>query len=135
MSQENVQTAARIYESAGRVSTETLDKWRDLLDPAAEFDMSRRQIDPGVYRGIDEIRRWADESRAVYGSFEAVPEELLDAGEKVVAMVRMRAWGALSGAPVEARVAHVLTLRDGKLLRLEYYGNREEALRDVGLKE
>src|SRR3954467_9626517 len=133
MSQENVDIAARIYERAGRISDATLDHWGDFLDPAAEFDMSRRLIDPGVYRGTEEIRRWADEGRAVYGSFEVVPEELLDAGEKAVAMVRMRAWGTRSGASVEARVAHVLTLRGGKLLRLEYYGDRGEALRAVGL--
>jgi ketosteroid isomerase-like protein len=135
MSQQNVEIAARIYEATGVVSDATLEKWSDLFDPAVEFDMSRRLIDPGVYRGAGEIVRWVDEGRAVYGSLEVVPEELLDAGEKVVAMVRMRARGTLSGAPVEALIAHVLTLRDGKLLRLEYYGDREEALRAAGLAE
>ena len=35
MSQENVETAARIYEATGVVSDATLEKWSDLFDPAS----------------------------------------------------------------------------------------------------
>jgi ketosteroid isomerase-like protein len=106
-----------------------------LLDPEIEIDMSRRMFDPEIYRGIDEVRRFRDELAASWGSYEVVPEEVLDAGDKLVAMVIVRAQGALSEAPVEVRVAHVLTFRHGKLLRLEYFGDREEALRAVGIEE
>ncbi len=40
-----------------------------------------------------------------------------------------------SGAAVEISNAHVLTLRDGRVMRLEVFLNRAEALEAVGLSE
>ncbi len=59
---------------------------------------------------------------------------MLDAGEKVVALLVVRGQGTLSGAAVEVPMAHVLTLRDGKVHRIEYFGDRAEALKAVGLE-
>jgi ketosteroid isomerase-like protein len=133
MSQEDVELVRRLYEAINRLFAEGVVA-ADLFDPAVELDFSRRPIDPGTYRGLDEVRRRVDEMRAIYGAFETAPEDVLAAGEKLVAMVVVRGQGALSGAAVEVRVAHVLTFRDGKLLRLEYFGDRKEALRAVGLE-
>jgi ketosteroid isomerase-like protein len=134
VSQENVGNARRFYEALNRLWAEGVFPF-DLFDPAVEFDFSRRLIDPATHRGLDEARRSIDEARAIYSGVEYVLEDLLAAREKVVAMVLIRGEGASSGAAVEARVATVLTFRDGKLLRLEYFGDRGEALRAVGLEE
>jgi ketosteroid isomerase-like protein len=132
VSQERVEVVRRYYKGLNTAFKE--GRFRaDVLDPEIEIDMSRRLFDPEVYRGLDEVRRFNDDIRASFGSYEVVPEEVLDAGEKLVAMVVVRGQGALSGAAVEVSVAHVLTFRDGKLLRMEYFGDREEALRAVGL--
>jgi ketosteroid isomerase-like protein len=46
---------------------------------------------------------------------------------------RMKATGVSSGVAVERQDAMVLTVRDGKVVRLDYYNNRDEALEAVGL--
>jgi len=132
MSQEDVEAVRHYYATVNAALSERVVHV-DLWDPDIEMDMSRRLLDPQVFRGIDEVRGFMEDILADSAAYEVVPEEVLEAGEKLVAMVVVRGKGALSGAAVEVPVAHVLTFRGGKLLRLEYYGDREEALRAVGL--
>jgi hypothetical protein len=63
------------------------------------------------------------------------PQEFIDAGRRVVAVLRVHAKGRGSGVDVERLDGAVLTLRDEKCIRLDYYGSRAEALKAVGLEE
>ena len=67
-------------------------------------------------------------------SFE--PEQFVDVGdERVLVLVKARATGTGSGAPVELRNAHGSTIRNGELVRFRVYGDRDEALEAAGLSE
>ena len=133
MSQGNVELVSRYYAALNVAFSERTFR-ADFLDAEIEFDMSRRLLDPEVFRGIDEVRRFIEDILASWEEYEVIPDEVLDAGEKVVALLVVRGQGTLSGAAVEVPVAHVLTLRDGKVLRIEYFGDRAEALKAVGLE-
>ena len=77
-------------------------------------------------RLIDEI--WVD------WDFEA--ERFFDAGDDVVVVfVRTSGTARQSGAPVEIAVAHVVTLRGGRLTRTEVFLDRKEALEAARLSE
>jgi ketosteroid isomerase-like protein len=52
-----------------------------------------------------------------------------------MAALHLRAWGRQSGVPVEERVWHVWTLRDGRFWRLRIFATKAEALEAVGLSE
>ena len=87
----------------------------------------------GTYRGHDGVRElWAD-VRNVFGDYRNEPEELIDAGDRVVAFICIRGRGTRSGAEVEARIAHVFTLRDGRIAHVDSFEDRDEALRAAGL--
>jgi hypothetical protein len=47
----------------------------------------------------------------------------------------MKAEGRGSGVKLDRQDAAVYTLREGKIARLDYYNNRDEALQAVGLRE
>jgi hypothetical protein len=47
----------------------------------------------------------------------------------------MRATGRSSGLVLDRQDAVVQELRDGMIVRLDYYNSREEALKAVGLEE
>ena len=52
--------------------------------------------------------------------------------ERVLVFGRMAGLGRRTGADVEAAFANVVHLRDGKVVKLVMYPNRESALADLG---
>jgi ketosteroid isomerase-like protein len=75
------------------------------------------------------IARW----RAEWDDYEVVPEEFVANRDRVVAIVRLRGRGRGSGLQVDARFYDVYTLRDGKIVGMEQFSERSEALEAVGL--
>lgn len=121
----------RSYEAFNRGD---LDAALEGLHPEIEW---QTYIVPGpgggLYRGHAGVRElWSDAQR-IFGEFRNVPEELLDVGDRVLAFVRVEGVGAISGAPVKARIAHVHSFRDGKVVRVQSFEDRDEARRAAGL--
>jgi len=127
----HVDTVLEGYETFNRGD---LDGALDGLHPEIEW---HTYIVPGpgggTYHGHDGVRElWAD-ARRIFGEFKNVPERVFDAGERVVAFVRVEGVGRESGAPVEARIAHLYSFRDGKVSCVESFEDRDEALRRAGI--
>lgn len=87
----------------------------------------------GVYRGIDEIRGLF-EDRLESSQFDSSLEQLLEAGDKVVALFRWHVRGRGSGAEAEAEVAAVLTFLEGKVAEIEFFLDRARAIKAAGLR-
>jgi ketosteroid isomerase-like protein len=62
-------------------------------------------------------------------------EELIDAGEDVVAVLHLTARGAASGAEVDVHLYGQFKLKDAKIVFLYEHEDRDAALKAVGLKE
>jgi ketosteroid isomerase-like protein len=105
-------------------------------------------VDPGIeivdhdipdatesYRGLDGLMRWQADWEASWASWRWEPDEFIDAGDRVVAVLRVYATGRESGVDVERLDGAVWTLRNCKCIRLDYYGSKAEALEAVGLPE
>jgi ketosteroid isomerase-like protein len=108
----------------------------DLLAPDFEIDMSRQVFNPAVYRGIDGLARLNDEIRDVWEEFRVVPEQFIDAGDRVVVMEKVRGRGRSSGVEVETQThATIWTLRDGRVTRVQVAVDPNEALKAVRLEE
>ena len=131
LSRQNVDTVRGILEAFNRGD---MHGFLDMCDPDIEWDLSQRLIDPESYRGHEGIKKFLEQ---LLDAWEEAPlmeaEELIDAGDQVVAFVRVHGRGKGSGAAVEARIAQVWTIRGEKATRLEYYGDRTKALNAVGL--
>ena len=56
------------------------------------------------------------------------PEEFIDAGDQIVVSLHQRIRGKGSGAEVVGHIAHVWTMREGAVLRLRIFGDKESAL-------
>ena len=135
MSQENVEIVRRLYGLLSQGDDEAVLK---LVAPEFVFDFSRRLIDPVVLRGRDEVRAYWSANGQMWegGHLGYEPKELIDAGDKVLALVRVSARGKASGVPVEAHVWAVCRFSDGKLVEWTYFGDdRAAALEAVGLSE
>jgi len=104
------------------------------LDPQVEI-YDHDIPDAREYRGVDGLFRWQADWESSWESWRWDPEEFIDAGERVVAVLRVHAKGRESGVDVERVDGAVWTLRDGKCVRLDYYGSKEEALAAAGLRQ
>ena len=135
MSQENVNVVRRIWEAADRRDTEAV---LSLYAPDVELDVSGFPIDAAearFYRGHDGLRRLFADWRETWEQASSELVELIDAGERVVAVYTYRARGRASGIPVEGIFAAGWTIQDGKATRVHWFAGREQALEALGLAE
>ena len=71
----------------------------------------------------------------MFGQVDFDIQELIDAGDQVLAVIREREIGRASGVPVETTHLVVWTLANGKVTRLQVFDDRAEALEAAGLSE
>jgi ketosteroid isomerase-like protein len=117
--------------------------WDRLLDEDgaartldAEFEIHEHDLpEGGVYRGPEGAKRWAATWVDAWDDWGIENEEYIDAGDRVVVVAHLWARGKGSGTPVQQRHAIVFTVREGKAVRLDYFGSKAEALEAVGLPE
>jgi ketosteroid isomerase-like protein len=105
------------------------DGFLEDLHPDAEWHWPPGGADAGVYRGAAEIRRGMALWDEPWADFRMEPEELLEREDAVLAIVRYRARGRASGAPVEYPVAHLWEFREGVVVRMRMFGDAEKAKR------
>jgi uncharacterized protein len=132
MSRRNVEVVRELYEAFNEGA---LDSVLEAANPDLEFDASERLPDEGVMRDREAYRRFLERTFETWGQFRVEVDELLDAGDAVVALGRTAGVGQVSRATVEERTAHVIWLRDGRPYRLKVFVDRDEALRAAGLLE
>src|SRR6266566_7845991 len=132
MSQENVEIARRLNEAFNRGD---LTAVLELLDPG--FEWWDRVDDPGatVHRGHDGYTKFIADLDADVVEMQVEMKEVIDAGDYVVADVRVHGRGRASGAPFEEHEVHLLRFRDGKATEMREYRSMAEALEAVGLSE
>jgi hypothetical protein len=63
--------------------------------------------------------------------FQALPSELLDAGDTVVALGYYKATYKATGAPLNAQFAHIWRLRDAKITAFQQYTDTAQAAHAV----
>jgi ketosteroid isomerase-like protein len=134
MSQENVELVRQAYEAWNRGDVGSV---LEILDLDIEWNTSDVFFDqPHSYHGRSAWQgEFLPELMETFEAYRAEPEELIDAGEQVVALVRVGATGRSSGAEGMARVGHVVTVRGGRITRFTEYKEAGDALEAAGLAE
>jgi ketosteroid isomerase-like protein len=131
MSQENVEVARSFYDAylAGNPS-----RAEAVLDPEFEFVPARTSHMTAPTHGPKEFNRVLADMMDQFESYAVVPEEVIDAGDdRVVVLLQRKAKS--HGVVVEDRLAHVLTVRGGRISRMASFNSVAEALEAVGLRE
>ena len=131
MGAENVEIVRRSFEAFARGD---LDAAFAEYDPDVEWCTARDEPDQQVYRGIDGLKRFAAtiEEPWVDRFAEAVSaDEFIDRGDWVVVPWHGLLHGRGSGIEVEIKETYAILLRDGKIVRVDEYRTKEEALEAV----
>jgi ketosteroid isomerase-like protein len=133
MSQENVEIVRRLIEA---LNANEQDRVSGILHPEVVIDATRRLVNPMTYTGMPGYGRMVADREEVWDEFRMQPDEVLDAGDRVVAVGRWVGKGKGSGIEVHQPVADVYTLHDGRVVRAEFgFTDRAEALEAAGLQE
>jgi uncharacterized protein len=108
----------------------------ELLDPGIVFETFTGDEGPVRARGLGELQeRMQLTFSLVWSEFRVEAEDFIDAGDKVVAIGRMRGRGRGSGVEVDGPVFMVWTFRNGSAVRQQWFSERTEALEAAGLQE
>ena len=103
-----------------------------LIDPSIQHDQTEGLFLDGVFYGPEGVRAALEQ---IETDWEGLSYELLDVvelGERVLVLLRMRARVRDTKAELDAQVAHVWEFRGGRAVRWDVYGDHASALRAVG---
>jgi len=128
VSQQNVDLVRQSFERF----VETGEPVWELMHEDVEI-RDHDIMDGSEYRGHAGFGQWLADWGAAWSSFEMEPQEYIDGGDCVIVVVHMRATGARSGIEVDRQDAAVNWLRDGKVARIDYFNNRDQALAAAGI--
>jgi len=139
MSQENVDTIRAVYdryrEGDFRASADLLDPHAVLVLPKAG-DWGPETPESGLFVGPEAIAGYTRDSLLKpWADFTMEAEEIVEAGDGVLVTVRQRGVGRTSGVPVELRYFTLWSFRARKVIRIQSFRDRAEALEAAGLPE
>ncbi|MGH7588363.1 MAG: nuclear transport factor 2 family protein [Gemmatimonadota bacterium] len=132
MSEENVEMLHSAYQA---ISRGDWDAAFEAVGPDFELVPPDQSPSSAPVRGVREVRAWFTDQQQMVGDLSVEVEELIEAGELIVALIRLRIRPHGADADFELRIAHLWTLRDRKLIRCEVIPEREKALEAAGLSE
>jgi ketosteroid isomerase-like protein len=128
MPEENAEVVVRMIEAWARGDRESA---RATYDPDAVMILP--VIDTPMMHGMVAIERGLELWRRSWEGYETEVEEVIPAEDGVLVVVRQHGIGKDTGAKVELLSYGVHTLRDSRIIRAEWFGDRDEALEAAGL--
>lgn len=129
MSDEHVETVRSAFEAGVR------DRMNDvvaLLDAEVELRGAVGGLEEGdVVRGRDAVALELVPDRTVWAERRYEVQEIVEAGDRVVALVHEHRRGRASGVEIGADMAFIYSFNGRKISRIEPYMNQSEALAAV----
>jgi ketosteroid isomerase-like protein len=134
MSQQDVDVVRKGFEGFNRGDIEAVV---EMCDPAIDWSPPAELPGVSTYHGHQGVREAAGDMLDVFGALRAEPEQLIDAGDRVVVLFRWRGHGKGSGVSLDlvGEQAAVFTMRNGRAIRADWYIDRTKALEAAGLRE
>jgi uncharacterized protein len=128
VSEQNVALVLRGMES---LNTGDVDAMLEVTAEDIRF-IPRRAPVMGAYVGHEGMREFITDNAENMEVFRVTPEEVIDAGDRVVIIGTLVVKGRGSGIEMSFPTATVTTVRDGKIVHFQEYIEREKALAAVG---
>jgi ketosteroid isomerase-like protein len=123
----NVDVIRRAYEGGDR------EAFMDMFAEDVVWDVSRSPFPDGrIYHGLEGVQEWFRDVANAFENLSYEVEEITDLGhDQVLVVTRMTGRGQFSKIGVDYRFAPLFTFRNGKVVRMDRYNSRSEALHAV----
>ncbi|MDX6616128.1 MAG: hypothetical protein QOD60_1219 [Solirubrobacterales bacterium] len=132
MSEENVEIARGFFEASDL---------KTAFDAVAEdvvyafHGESRRLSGAEELSGKPAALKWMVDWFSRFRDYRFAIEEVCDWDDRVLVVTVHHAKGRASGVPIREQTAQVITVRDSKITRQEFYDGRAEAVKAAGPSE
>jgi ketosteroid isomerase-like protein len=129
MTDQDMQTVEAVIAAFRR---EEVDTMLDLTHPDGEWVNPDYAIEAGTRHGREEIRQAIER---LFEFFEEVEVESMERAPdgRIVVISRVRSRGMAGGRGIEAHTSTIFTIRDGLVLRYEWFLTPEEGRAQAGL--
>jgi ketosteroid isomerase-like protein len=107
----------------------------EVLDPEIEYVNPVGAVEEGTRHGLTAFRKAVEEVFEGWATYHAEPEQFTAIGNRVAVVVRYRARGRTSGVELEGCESALFTLREGKVVRYEWFHEPAHALRVAESRE
>ena len=104
------------------------------VDSLAEWSEPAEFPGGGTYHGREEVASYLAQSRANWAEGSSEPERFIPVGGRMVVFVLARVRLKSSGQWHETRLADVFTFRNGRIVHMRAFADRDQALRWAGAK-
>jgi len=128
VAEANVEALRRGYEALNRGDLSVV---LELLDPEIEWHEPEPSPDAGTHTGRDSFERFFSSWIDSFDGFRVEPEQVVERGDTLIAVMHQSGRGRTSGVQVDARLAHLWTIKGGRAIRWEAVANVDDALRDA----
>jgi SnoaL-like domain len=117
-------------------STRDFTRVPEFFDPGVELESPFSSVAGAPYRGYAGIERWIADIDQQFAEWSVAPQELRDAGDRVIAIAAIGARGRGSEVRLQFPAATVFEFAaDNRVTRMRIYLDLREALADIGLEE
>jgi ketosteroid isomerase-like protein len=128
MSQENLEV---VRELLAAFDGQDWGAALGAFDPAVEWSAAGQ----GTHHGRDGVVRSLAEWFEPWEEHEVETEEIAEAGDQVLVVIRLTGRGTSSNMEIDQRFFQLYSIRSGKITRMVEFVTRDEALEAAGLSE
>ena len=108
----------------------------DGLSPDVEWHGTIRGLDEGqTHHGLTEVVQGFTDNLQAWERHSLETQRFIDAGDQIVVFWHETGRGKASGVEVETDTAVIYTVQDAKVVKVQGYVDRNQALETLGLKE
>lgn len=121
---ENIVVVRRLYEARGNPEIV-----RQLLAPDVRWEVVPGFPHSDVYIGVNGVFDFFTRLFSDFENWHTEPSEFFETGDRIVAIGKYSARAKATGKFFEARFAHLWTMRDGVIARLQQCADTVQIVR------
>lgn len=126
--EEKTHIVRMVLDAYGR---QDLKAMLEHLHPAVEWIPPIALAEGRSFRGHAGVRDWYANLIETFEGFSAEVQDIREAGDRLLALGRIRSYGGESGIEINEPVGWLWEFRDDKICQMRIYLSHDEALRAI----
>ena len=105
-----------------------------FFNPQIEWIELAGSPSAGTFRGHEEVKAHLSQGRETWAEGSCEPERFIVAGDQIIVFLHVRVKLKNNLERIEGHIADVFTFRNGKVMQMRTFAERQQALDWIGVK-